>query len=77
MGFTEDLATLNINFNDNFSHSQWIFNYDNIQAFELLCRDNEPLRQRLKESVNLIPIDDPFVTSYAFHISSSLSCFHF
>ena len=69
VGYIGDLATLEINLNHNNTHIRWVFNHRNIRAFESLCGDNEPLQQRLKESVNLIPTEDPFLTSYVFHIS--------
>jgi hypothetical protein len=69
VGYTGNLATLEINLNHNNTHIRWVFNHDHIRKFESLCGDNEPLQQRLKESVNLIPTEDPFLTSYVFHIS--------
>jgi hypothetical protein len=68
-GHTGELATLEINLNHNNTHIRWVFNHGNIRAFESLCGNNELLQQRLKESLNLIPIEDPFLTSYVFHIS--------
>jgi hypothetical protein len=69
VGYTGDLATLEINLNHNNTETRWLFNHNNIETFQSLCGDDEALQQRLKESVNLIPIEDPFLTSYVFHIS--------
>jgi len=61
LGVTDTIATIKVNLQHLFG-ARWTINHDNVNKFRQRIQDNSHLINCLNESLDLIPLDDPFVT---------------
>ena len=61
--YTGEIGILNMHLHENVTHARWELQRDNIQKLKQICQHDQALLDCFKESVDLIPTDDPFVTS--------------
>ena len=63
VGLNGILATSNMNLLHDTRPIRWHLEENIIQQSRSQCAHDQQLSERLIESLNLIPVDDPFVTS--------------